>query len=436
MGEGRNRELTIPTFSATVKQWLAAGALLGFPAAVAMYFIYLFALPTPITDEWMFVRGVMRASQATSLSELWQAIPKQHHGHPILVAFLVYWPLEVLTHFDSRALIGVTLACFAAQVAIFRAFIVRSTLAAFPIAVLYFSPSHFFEFVWGHMFHVSLSILLSVLGLLALDRVSDIDSVARLWGKLSGATMLFVLASLCSAGGFLGFPAGAVLLVVKAVDWNKRLKGVLILLLAAGLLYLGMLREEAELRIGVQPFLGWLTGFGAAVWGSPVVMLQFKPDLLSLTGAAILAIAAVLSVFATSKGVLHRIALPLGLITYSALAMATVQVIRGGFANWHVQFVLPGVAATYAAACILSQWMPSARLMAALIASALASGVVTYFDAFHRDGPWWHRRGKNIEAYILTYEERPDQPRPFPNVVPIDLQLIAFLKAQGHVLFR
>lgn len=126
--------------------------LLLVPLAAAVVYVAKFATATPLTDGWIMLGAAVDLHKhGWSLHEL-RSIQFQHDQHLLVVPHLIYFPLEELVHFDTRALIAVTLLCFAVQLAVFRFQLVKDDLAAFPIALLLFSPSHYMEFHWGFQF--------------------------------------------------------------------------------------------------------------------------------------------------------------------------------------------------------------------------------------------------------------------------------------------
>ncbi len=102
-----------------------------------------------------------------------RSIQFQLDQHLMIAPYLIYFPVEELFHFDTRALIAVTLICFAVQLAVFRAQLVKDDLAAVPIALLLFSPSHYMEFHWGFQFVLTMSVTFPIVALAVLNHVGD-----------------------------------------------------------------------------------------------------------------------------------------------------------------------------------------------------------------------------------------------------------------------
>src|SRR5262245_60121504 len=132
------------------------------PLIAAVVFVLKFAGALPLTDEWNYTHAIRALDgvdlwSRAGLAEAVRLYPMRHGEHLVGVPFLVYWPLAEWTHFDSRWIIGLTVAGFTAQMLIFRRWVVRSALAMLPIALVMFCPSHFMEFLWGWQFTVTLS---------------------------------------------------------------------------------------------------------------------------------------------------------------------------------------------------------------------------------------------------------------------------------------
>src|SRR5664279_2554078 len=116
--------------------------LLLAPPAAAVVYVAMFATATTLTDEWIMLGAAVDLHKYGWSLDTVRSIQIQHHEHLLIVPYLIYLPLEALFRYDTRALVGVTLICFAVQFAVFRFQLVKDDLAAFPIALLLFSPSH------------------------------------------------------------------------------------------------------------------------------------------------------------------------------------------------------------------------------------------------------------------------------------------------------
>src|SRR4029453_3940359 len=209
--------------------WLPT-AVLALPILTALLFVGLYNTGMPLTDEWTFTKSVMALEnidmQGTDwLGEVLKIAPWSFSDHWVAVPFLIYWLLAGLTHFNSTIFVVITLATFTAQLAIYRRYIVPSTAAVLPIALVLFSPAHYMELLWGFQFTLALSIILSMTGLLILDRVHPDDSAFVRFAKLTSALTLFMLGTLSSSGGFFGLPVAAVVLWLKQGTFRSRLVG-------------------------------------------------------------------------------------------------------------------------------------------------------------------------------------------------------------------
>src|SRR3984957_4654415 len=130
--------------------------LLLAPPAAAVVYVAMFATATPLTDEWIMLGAAVDLHKLHWSLHALRSIQIQHQQHLLIVPYLIYFPLEELFRFDTRALVAVTLICFAVQLAVFRFQLVKDDFASFPIALLLFSPSHYMEFHWGFQFALAL----------------------------------------------------------------------------------------------------------------------------------------------------------------------------------------------------------------------------------------------------------------------------------------
>jgi len=198
--------------------------LLLAPPAAAVVYVAMFATATPLTDEWIMLGAAVDLHKYGWSLDTVRSIQIQHHEHLLIVPYLIYLPLEALFRYDTRALVGVTLICFAVQFAVFRFQLIKDDLAAFPIALLLFSPSHYMEFHWGFQFALALSVTFPVVALAVLDHIGDDITRVNIRRYVIG-TVLLVFGALSSAAGYFGFFSAALLIALKPLP--ARIKMVL-----------------------------------------------------------------------------------------------------------------------------------------------------------------------------------------------------------------
>jgi hypothetical protein len=373
-------------------------AVLALPILMALLFVALYNTGMPLTDEWTFTKSVMELEnidkQGTAwLGEVLKAAAWRFGDHWVAVPFLIYWLLAGLAHFNSTVFVVITLATFMAQLAIYRRYIVPSSAAALPIALILFSPAHYMELLWGFQFTIALSIILPMTGLLILERVHPHDSLLLSLGKVASTLTLFLLGTLSSSGGFFGFPVAAAVVWLKGGTVRSRLVRSGTFVLVSTIVYFALMQGVSHpFTVGVRDALYVLTALGGTIWGTPVGISEFGPGLLSGTGAVILA-CLVFSVARTYKtGQLNAIALPLGFALFGLLCLTATAVSRGYLGNWHLQFALPSICGTFACAYIVRKRDPSGFTIAAYIIlyATLSVSLVGYYRGFAEYGPSYY----------------------------------------------
>jgi hypothetical protein len=410
--------------------------LLLAPPAAAVVYVAMFATATPLTDEWIMLGAAVDLHKLHWSLHALQSIQIQHQQHLLIVPYLIYFPLEELFRFDTRALVAVTLVCFAVQLAVFRFQIVKDDLAAFPIALLLFSPSHYMEFHWGFQFVVALSVTFPVVALAVLDHIGDDFTGVSIRHYVIG-TVLLVFGALSSAPGYFGFLSAVVLITLKTLPSRTKIVVSLSWVLIAALIFFGIAsRWRSAHTLGVREIFYVLTALGSIIWGSPVGTLKFGIDRDSLTGLAL--IVALIAVLARIRPRFSLLALPIALISLGLGAIAATGMSRPYLGNWHLQLVLPAVCGIYAAAYIV--W----RRQRSWFNTILFSGVVLLlllnldgsYLGFTEFGPSYRNYVSKIEDYVLSYTPSLEKPFPHPGDRDIDAEMIEFLREKHHPLFE
>jgi hypothetical protein len=413
--------------------------LLLLPVAAALIFVWRFATPLPLTDEWQYVRAVMqledtRIFSGAGLSEVLRLYPTRLGGHWVVVPFLVYWPLSLWAHFDQRAFIGVTLLTFALEAYLFRRRLVRSSLWLFPLVVLLFSPSHRLELLWGWQFTIAFSVVFTIAGLCVADGI-PLKGTRRL-PRLLAAIALFFCAGWSAGGGFFGFACGLLLLGLKPFDRRFKLTALL-LVAAAALLQLSV--QHGGVNHAPQPrdVLYVLTALGACVWGSPTGLQSFGLDLRSATGLVFCLALAAMLVRAVRLRALPRLALGLAISLFGFLCIGATALSRDYLANWHLQYTMFAICGAYGAAFCLWQedrTASSALPFAVICALALGSACGAW-QSFAVYGPEHEAFIRTVDGYARGRLMNPGMPKPYPSGSDLTPELILYLSAKHHPVF-
>lgn len=426
--------------------WLAIAIALAslLPLAAAVAFVRAHATAFPLTDEWHFVNGVLGLQgadlfTAQGWAQAWAALPVRYGDHWVLVPFLYYWPVQSWAHFDSRWLIYTTVLVFAIEAVLYARFVVRSWIAALPIVLILFCPSHYMEFLWGWQFTLAFSIVFPLAGLVLVERMSAAQSPRSAAVLAAAALVLFVIGTLSSAGGFFGLPCAA--LLVALLRWRRRDKAVWLAFfaLATGVVYVLFMHDpDRSLALGSRQVFQGATALGAAIVGSPVGLTEFGPDVRSCIGFVIAACALGVVARAAVILVIPRLALAISVAVFGALCVASITMSRMWLGNWHVQYALPAVCGAYAASFIL--WKHDRSVVAAVpfftLLALLLACVFGYVEGFREFGPSYHRYILSIERYARAHLARPDEEKPFSSATELTARMLLFLSADHHPVFR
>jgi hypothetical protein len=422
------------TRSFTRFRWPAL--LLLAPPVAAVVYVAMFATATPLTDEWIMLGAAVDLHKHGWSLHALRSIQIQHQQHLLIVPYLIYFPLEELFRFDTRALVAVTLVCFAVQLAVFRFQLVKDDLAAFPIALLLFSPSHYMEFHWGFQFVLTLSVTFPVVALAVLDHIGDDLTGVSIRHYVIG-TVLLVFGALSSAPGYFGFLSAVVLIALKTLPSRTKIVLCLSWVLIAAVIYFGIAsRWHSAHILSVTEIFYVLTAFGCVIWGSPVGTFKFGIDRDSLTGLALMI--AFIAVLARIRPRFSLLALPIALISLGLGAIAAVGVSRPYLGNWHLQLVLPAVCGIYSAAYIV--WRRERSRFNTILFCGVVLLLLLNLDGsylgFTEFGPSYRNYVSKIEDYILSYTPSLEKPFPHPGDRDIDAEMIEFLREKHHPLFE
>jgi hypothetical protein len=409
--------------------------LLLAPVTAAIVYVAMFATATPLTDEWIMLGAAVDLHKHGWSLHALRSIQIQYQQHLLIVPYLIYFPLEELFRYDSRALVGVTLICFAVQFAVFRFQLVKNDLAAFPIALLLFSPSHYMEFQWGFQFVLTMSVTFPVVALAVLDHIGGDSKGVNIRNYVIG-TFLLIFGALSSAAGYFGFFSAVLLIALKTLPARTKIVLCLSWVLIVALIYFGIAHPFATNRhVGLREIPYVLTALGSVIWGSPVETLHFGVNKNSLTGLAL--IMALIAVLVRNRARFSSLALPIALIAFGLGPIATAGASRSYLANWHLQLVLPAVCGIYAAAYVV--WRRDGSPFNTVLFSSVALLLLLNLDGYRRGftefGPSYRSYVNQIEDYILSYTPSLEKPFPHPGDRDIDAEMIEFLREKHHPLF-
>ena len=424
-----------------LKSRALALVIVASPLVTTIVYIQIFATPTPLTDEGFFLKKMITVleTEITSGRVLWGTFATKLWNHVLTVPFALYRVLAPLTNFDNRVFVYVTLFAFCVHFWIFRSILGGVTLAMLPVSLILFTPAHYMEYHWGFEFTLAFSVVLPVVGLWLLDRALLRDA-RHSAGSIAGAMALFLLGALSSAGAVLAAPAAVVLVLLKRRPITEKVTVVGILLVVQAVAFYIVEPSTGGFKVAPREVLYVLTAMGGTVWGTPVGMVAFKVDQLSMIGALFCLVMAAVALRALALRRLPDFALCIALFFFSATMMASIAMNRPYLGNWHLQHLLPGLCAVYAASLLLyrmdNSYVAKATFGIATCLSAVA--LVGYYKGFTEYGPSYQDYVHQIEAYNLAYLEEPDRPTPFPSGTghDVDADMVQFLSARNHPLFQ
>jgi hypothetical protein len=416
--------------------------LLLLPLLAAIVFVQRSSVPFPTTDEWFFLEAGMQFDGVPLFSGDAFAFdrddyPRNYCGHPVAAPFLLYRPIEEWTSYDSRYLMYLTVAGFALQAWFFRRRMVTSSLWALPIFMLMLSPSHYMEFMWGWQFTLAFSLLFPIAGLFVLDGMPMTSLAGRAW-RVAACALLCLLGALSSAPGLFGAPCAALLVALKPLRRLEKACWMAVFLLSAFGTWKWLLHDpDPPASISFRMFPQTLTALGGTIWSTPFGMFEFGLNLLTITGAVIVACFVAVLLRAAAEDVLSRLAFGASVAVFGLLCVLSVTLVRTYLGNWHLQLALPAVCGAYACAWVL--WRTDRSRYAAVpfftLLACLAAGVVGWFAGLTNYGPEYSRYVHNVQTYALNYLEQPDLPHPHPPGPVLTPRHVLFLSAKENPMF-
>jgi hypothetical protein len=419
----------------------AAGVAALIPLLLSVLFVVLYALPVPMTDEWLLVQNAMIWRSATpTLSGIVTALSDMRwmiYEHPILIPNLIYLAVADLVHYDTRAFVAITLACYAGIVlcAAWRGVRGPALLAT---AFIVFSPAHYMELLWGVQFTLALSIAFPVIGLSILDAATDGHRLN--WRRVVIAVLAIGCGILSSAGAAFALPAAAVLVALKPITRASKITLDVLLIGLFAVASLALRDKGSAIHISIKDVMEVLTSFGALLYSSPVGLNQFGLNARSVAGAALFLLDVLLFVQAHRTRTHSAIAFAVALIVFGGLAMSAVAISRGYLGNWHLQYALPFLVGSIGLAwhALNSRNTSLARVPALVVLALVVTGAFGYWSAFIHRGPAYHAYAMTVRNYMLTLPSHPHQPKPFPRTGGWDATpaMVRFLHDRGNPAFR
>lgn len=412
------------------RRWLVL-AVLFLPLVFTGALVVRYAVDVPVQDEWSLVEDIAKASAGE-----WGVgdLLRSHNGHRLAIPRLILVGMALATDWraDLPTYLGVVFAAGILGLAWLALrhsddFLTTLLAAAF-IGGLVASPNQWENWLWGVQMHVFLVVLMAVASLVSL-------STGRLrWQGFAGAVALALAACLTQGAGLVLWPAGALVLGVRALQTRERrffalaaawaATGVLVI---AG--YLAHIPGDAGagdpsawvFRHPVESlrYVGALLGHSLAAWNGAA----YPPHDGGVAGVvALLAcvVAVPLAVRALRGADPATAVLPLALMVWSVGVSAQIALGRasvgqaGALASRYVTLILPfwlGLALLVFSSGV--RWRrPALVVLCALLATSAASEV--------RKFPQRNRLFVPARRALLTGEDRALLSRLHPEVFQVD----------------
>jgi hypothetical protein len=376
------------------------------PVIGAIAFTAVYALSNPLTDEWLLLRNAMIAHDNgwSDPSATLGAMTWKIYDHPLVIPNLIYLGIEPLFDFDTRALVAITLAAYAAVLVVFRSRIAKTWWAAFPAAVILFSPSHYMEYIWGFQFALAMSWTLPVIGLALFAGGRPASSTRAFGMRLAGTLGLITLGILSSASGAFGFLALAVLAGLKSESIFRK-GAVASIGIAAFIVAYVIMRPNGNIAPfpDLRDIYAFFTAIGSCLVGSPVGVTAFSFDTVSVLGILVCLIAAASLGAALWVRALDDISLSFAIFVYGAFCVAAVVLSRNYVGNWRLTLALPVVLGAFGCALSLSQRpvkSANERSFPASAVSGAALAILAFSSIGYADG--WKKRGREYHDYAKT----------------------------------
>lgn len=411
---------------------------LAVPIVLVGIFTWHFAVPDPLTDEWLFFRNGMIAHDMgwSDPIHTLSAMTWRIYEHPVIIPNLIYLAVAPIFHYDARAFISITIICFAGILAVFRMKIAPNTWAALPAAFVLFAPTHYMEFLWGVQFAMAMSITATVAGLALFHSVKPEESTSAFAKKLLASLGLIIAGLLSSGEAVLGFPALAVLALLMPLPANRRrvVLGISVIALGVALALIGAPVNLSTINIP-SSLMVVLTGLGCVLIGSNVGVFSFGFSWAAVIGLGVCLVVGVCVLVAWRQRRMREIAFPLALFAYGVLLLAAISVARPYLGNWHLQAALPAILGAYGLTLTLAKGSGSRMVLLAKIAGIALISVAAFgfWKGFTWFGPGHNYYAVLVSDYMHNYLVHPDAPKPFPHTAEWDFDpaMAQFLKNNG-----
>jgi general stress protein CsbA len=412
--------------------------ILVIPILAAGIFVWRYAISYPLTDEWLLLRNAMIAHDMgwSDPVSTFSAMTWGIYNHPLVLPNILYLMIAPVFHYDARALIFITLVCFASMLIVFRSEIASNAWTALPAALVLFAPSHYMEYMWGFQFAMAMSVALPVLGLAVFNRSSPEESATIFSTRLVCALSLIMAGVLCQAVGALGFPALLVLALFMRLSSSRRHVVIGISLLAFAVTIESLPSTDAlQMVPQLDDIMVVLTALGAVLVGSPVGLTTFPFDWTAALGLSICAVVVLCTLLAWRRHLMSEVAFPLALFVFGLLAITTVALSRPYLGNWHLQVALPAILGAYGTAIILARHLvsPGAFILQAIMTGLVAMLAIGYWQGYSRFGPEYNAYANSVADYMRAYLADPDATKPYPPTGgwDFDSAMARFLRDNG-----
>jgi hypothetical protein len=354
----------------------------------------------------------------------------------VVLPNLIYLVVGPIFHYDSRALIFMTLICFTTMLIVFRTEIATNAWITLPVAFVLLAPSHYMEFMWGFQFTMAMSITLTVLGLAVFNRTAVEESTAMFSVRLSCALCLIIAGLLSSGEAAFGFPALLVLGLLKRLPVPRRriVIGVSLLGFFVAMASMGAAVDLRNIPI-IRDIMVVPTALGAVLVGSPVGLTTFPFNWTAAIGLAICIVVVITTIVAWRRGLLSELALPLALFTFGLLIVAAIAVSRPYLGNWHLQAALPAIIGAYGAVIVLARHFasPVTLTLQAVTTALVALAVIGYWQGYSKYGREYNAYANKVSNYMHGYLADPNAPKPYPHTGgwDFDAAMASFLANYG-----
>ncbi|MCU0342141.1 MAG: hypothetical protein MUE30_19915 [Spirosomaceae bacterium] len=231
-----------------------------------LYYIHIFAVNIPITDDYDLVRvKYTLLTQKFSFWEKIQLLLEPENDHRILVPRSIALSATAIEGYvNYRTIIGVVNLCLFGILGLWfgtfrRQFGLRNYWYFVPVLVFYLNPYVFDVTLWGinGMQHTTLNLL--VLGSLYV-----LSNHTRLFGL---AIVLAVMSTFTNGNGFLVFAAGLLVLGLSK-DWKRSAVWAAAMVMSIGFyFYKYSFGQATQVKLSVLFFQNLVVSFGALVAG-------------------------------------------------------------------------------------------------------------------------------------------------------------------------